>query len=157
MIVVILGIAFYFSMVRLMILQRRKRRAFETLQVMEEDGALSRLYLKIQNGMGDFYDIHVKPADGGADDADLPLVFNNQVLTPALLLPEGSYMIGFKVKIHEFPMGYVSGKGPFACLVQVRKGEDSILTSCAAGQRAVCAVRRNRYRKQRAAGPYTDP
>lgn len=122
-----LGIALYLSMMRLLILQRRKRRAYQALDRLVEEEILSNVYLKVHDGRGDFYDVHVTRNDEESS-AEIPLLFNNQVLTPALLLPEGDYTIRFKVKVHEFPTGYVSVKGLFTCNIRVLQGEDSILT-----------------------------
>lgn len=52
-------VLFFLSMIRLGYKQWRYKKSFEAIKSMRSDKILSKVYLKINNGYGDFYDVKV--------------------------------------------------------------------------------------------------
>lgn len=122
-IVVVLTIMFFISIGSLVYRQSKYKKAFKTIKSMRSSNELSKVYLRIDNGYGDFYDVAVS-ADGETWHKAL---FSEEVLTPSILLTPGQYKIKFSVKSRSVVSAYPSKKGAFYTEVTVEPFTDTMI------------------------------
>ena len=93
-VVAAMTILFFVSLGRLIYQQSRRKKAFNMIKDMRNNRDLSKVYLRMDNGYGDFYDVSV------STDGEMwhKAVFTEDLLTPAILLPPGKYELKFFVK-----------------------------------------------------------
>lgn len=120
-IVFVLWIAFCISMIRLHFVQKRKRAAFQQIQSIEHQEGVSRLYLEVEDALGEFIQVRLRDAETGKE---FPVIFNHKILTPAILLPEGKFLLDFQVKIRDDVTGWVKKAERRDCPVEVYLGRD---------------------------------
>ncbi|MGP1441277.1 MAG: hypothetical protein ACTTJ2_01470, partial [Anaerovoracaceae bacterium] len=99
------------------------KKAFKMIKSMENNNELSKVYLRIDNGYGDFYDVEVS-YDGETWHKAL---FSEKVLTPSILLPPGQYAIKFSVKSRSGVSAYHSKRGVFYTEVTVEPFIDTMI------------------------------
>ncbi len=82
---------------------------------MRNNNELSKVYLRIDNGYGDFYDVAF------SDDGKTwhKALFSEEVVTPSILLPPGQYEVRFSVRSRLGVLAYHSKKGVFYTEVTV--------------------------------------
>ena len=119
----VLTALFFLSMIRLAYKQWRYKRAFKTIKSMKNDKILSKIYLKINNGYGDFYDIKISE-DG---ETWTNALFSEERLTPSILVLPGTYRLQFSVKSRTGASAYYSKKGPFFAEINVKPFRDPML------------------------------
>lgn len=119
----VLTVLFFMSMLRLAYKQWRYKRAFKTIKSMKNDKILSKIYLKINNGYGDFYDIKISE-DG---ETWTNALFSEERLTPSILALPGIYRLQFSVKSRTGVSAYHSKKGPFFAEVKVEPFMNTML------------------------------
>ena len=122
-IVVVLTIMFFISIGSLVYRQSKYKKAFKTIKSMRSSNELSKVYLRIDNGYGDFYDVAVS-ADGETWHKAL---FSEEVLIPSILLTPGQYKIKFSVKSRSGVSAYPSKKGAFYTEVTVEPFMDTMI------------------------------
>ena len=120
---VVMTIMFYVSIGCLAYRQSKRKKAFKTIKSMRNNNELSKVYLRIDNGYGDFYDVMVS-TDGETWHKAL---FSEEVLTPSILLPQGQYKMKFSVKSHSGVSAYSSKKGAFYTEVIVEPFIDTMI------------------------------
>ena len=54
---VVMTILFYISVGRLVYQQSKRKKAFQMIKSMKNNSELSKVYLRIDHGYGDFYDV----------------------------------------------------------------------------------------------------
>lgn len=81
------------------------------------------MYLRIDNGYGNFYDVVV------SDDGKTwyRAFFSEEVLAPSILLPPGQYAMRFSVKSRSGVSAYHSKKGTFYTEVTVEPFIDTMI------------------------------
>jgi len=122
-IVVVMTIMFYISVGCLVYRQSKRKKAFKTIKSMRNNNELSKVYLRIDNGYGDFYDVVVS-ADGETWHRAL---FSEEVLRPSILLPPGQYIMKFSIKSRSGVSAYHSKKGTFYTEVTVEPFIDTMI------------------------------
>ena len=122
-IVVVMTIMFCISVGHLTYRQSKRKKAFKMIKSMENNNELSKVYLRIDNGYGDFYDVEVS-YDGETWHKAL---FSEEVLTPSILLPPGQYAIKFSVKSRSGVSAYHSKRGVFYTEVTVEPFIDTMI------------------------------
>ena len=122
-VVLVMTIMFFISIGCLAYRQSKRKKAFKMIKSMRNNNELSKVYLRIDNGYGDFYDVMVS-ADGETWHKAL---FSEEVLTPSILLPQGQYKIKFSVKSHSGVSAYHSKKGAFYTEVIVEPFIDTMI------------------------------
>ena len=122
-VVVVLTILFYISVGSLVYRQSKRKKAFKTIKNMKNNHELSKVYLRIDNGYGDFYDVAVS-SDGETWHKAL---FSEEVLTPSILLPPGQYTMKFSVKSRSGVFAYHNKKGAFYTEVTVEPFMDTMI------------------------------
>lgn len=90
-VVLVMTIMFFISMGRLVYKQSKRKKAFKMIKDMKNNRELSKVYLRIDNGYGDFYDVEVSP-DG---ENWYKALFSEEILTPSILVPPGKYEVKF--------------------------------------------------------------
>ena len=85
-VIVALSVLFYISVGILYYKNTKRRKAFNTIKSMKRDKELSKVYLRIDNGYGEFYDMSFS-ADG--DNWSSGVLFSDEFLTPSILMPPG--------------------------------------------------------------------
>ncbi|TCD54861.1 hypothetical protein EJ419_01850 [Alloscardovia theropitheci] len=125
-IIVILGIAFYINIIILFIKRYRKNRVTKLVQQVRNDAQTPQLFLQVHSGLGRFEDIAVFSEDEHGVRRDVPYMFNGKLLNPALILPEGDYIVSFTI-IDRDEVGYRSKTGPYEVRVHIEFGQDSVL------------------------------
>ncbi len=73
----------------------KRRKAFNTIKSMKRDKELSKVYLRIDNGYGEFYDMSFS-ADG--DSWSSGVLFSDEFLTPSIWCLRREYEIRFSIK-----------------------------------------------------------
>ena len=122
-IVVVMTIMFYISVGHLAYQKSKRKKAFKTIKSMRNNNELSKVYLRIDNGYGDFYDVEVSAGGETWHKA----IFSEEVLIPLILLPPGQYAIKFSVKSRSGFSAYHSKKGPFFTEVTIEPFIDTII------------------------------
>ncbi len=122
-VVVVLAIMSYISVGYTVYRQSKRKKAFKAIKSMRNNHELSKVYLRIDNGYGDFYDVSVS-ADGETWHKAL---FSEEVLTPSILLPPGQYTMKYSVKSRSGVLSYHSKKGVFYTEVTVEPFMDTII------------------------------
>lgn len=122
-VVAVMSVIFYVSLARLLYKRIRRHRAFKMLKSMENDGEVSKVYLRVDNGYGDFYDIVV------SDDGETwyRALLSDAVLTPSFSVPPGEYLVRFSIKSRSGISAYHSKKGVFQTVVVVEPSTDTTL------------------------------
>ncbi len=122
-VVAAMTILFFVSLGRLIYKQSRRKRAFNMIKDMRNNRDLSKVYLRMDNGYGDFYDVSVSM------DSEIwhRAVFTEDLLTPAILLPPGKYELKFFVKSRSGVSPYHSKKGAFHTEVIVEPFIDTMI------------------------------
>jgi len=120
---VVMTILFYISVGRLVYQQSKRKKAFRMIKSMKNNSELSKVYLRIDHGYGDFYDVAV------SDDGKTwhKALFSDEVLTPSILLPPGQYEVKFSVKSRSGISVYHSKKGVFYTEVTVEPFVDTMI------------------------------
>ena len=119
----ILTILFFISMIYLIYSQKKRKKLFKQIKIMKEDGILSKVYLRIDHGYGDFYD--VKVTMDGRQWYDAP--FSDEIMIPSLLLLPGYYQVQFSIKVRSGVSPYYKKKGPFCCELVVEDYKNTVL------------------------------
>ena len=114
---------FFLSMVRLGYKQWQYKKSFKAIKSMRSDRILSKIYLKINNGYGDFYDVKISTDGEKWDDA----YFSEERITPSILASEGIYKVQFSIKSRKGVSAYHSKKGPFFAEINVKPFRDTML------------------------------
>ncbi|MGP1543536.1 MAG: hypothetical protein ACTTIO_01030 [Candidatus Fimenecus sp.] len=114
-IIVVMTILFYISISRLAYKQYKRKKAFKFIKSMKNNNELSKVYLRIDNGYGNFYDVTV------SDDGETwyKALFSEEMLTPSILLLPGEYSVKFYVKSRPENSAYYNKKGAFYTEVKV--------------------------------------
>lgn len=120
-IIVVLWVAFCVSMIRLRFVEKRKRTAFQKIRSIEHAEGVSKLYLEVEDACGQFIQVKLRDAE---TDKDFPVLLNNKILTPAILLPEGKFLLDFQVKIRDDVTGWAKKLERKNCPVEVYLGRD---------------------------------
>ena len=122
-IVVVMAIMFYISVGFLIYRQSKYKNAFKIIKSMKHNNELSKVYLRIDNGYGNFYDVVV------SDDGETwyRAFFSEEVLAPSILLPPGQYAMRFSVKSRSGVSAYHSKKGTFYTEVTVEPFIDTMI------------------------------
>lgn len=119
----VLSILFFINVIRLWVEHTRREKAFRALKSMEHNRDLSKVYLKINNGYGDFYDVKLR--EDGSDWKNA--LFSGERIPPSILVLPGVYKLQFSVKTRDAVTGYHSKKGPFFAEMTVEPFRDTIL------------------------------
>ncbi|EHL16945.1 hypothetical protein [Peptoanaerobacter stomatis] len=120
---VVMTIMFYVSIGCLAYRQSKRKKAFKMIKSMRNNNELSKVYLRIDNGYGDFYDVAVS-SDGETWHKAL---FSEEVVAPSILLSPGQYTMKFSVKSRSVVSAYHSKKGVFYTEVTVEPFVDTII------------------------------
>lgn len=122
-IVVVMTIMFCISVGHLAYRQAKRKKAFKMIKSMKNNNELSKVYLRINNGYGDFYDVAVN------DDGETwhKALFSEEVLTPSILLPPGQHEMKFSIKSRSGVSAYHSKKGTFYAEVTVEPFIDTMI------------------------------
>lgn len=122
-IIVVMTILFYISVGRLVYQQYKRKKAFKTIKTMRNNNELSKVYFRIDNGYGDFYDVAF------TDDGKTwhKALFSEEVVTPSILLPPGQYEVRFSVRSRSGVLAYHSKKGVFYTEVTVEPFIDTTI------------------------------
>ena len=91
---------------------------------MKRDKELSKVYLRIDNGYGQFYDMSFS-VDG--ENWSSGVLFSDEFLTPSILMPPGEYKIRFSIKARSGIAAYYKKKGPFYTEVLVKPFTDTMI------------------------------
>jgi hypothetical protein len=91
---------------------------------MKRDKDLPKVYLRIDNGYGQFYDMSFS-ADG--ENWSSGVLFSDEFLTPSILMPPGEYKIRFSIKARPGISAYYKKKGPFYTEVLVKPFTDTMI------------------------------
>ena len=116
-------VLFFLSMIRLGYKQWRYKKSFEAIKSMRSDKILSKVYLKINNGYGDFYDVKVCYEGEKWVDA----YFSEERIRPAILVTPGVYNVQFSIKSRKSMSAYHSKKGPFFAEINVKPFRDTMI------------------------------
>lgn len=119
-----MSVLFFISLGFLFYKQTRRKRAFNMIKSMKRDKELSKVYLRIDNGYGDFYDMSFS-VDG--ENWSSGVLFSDEILTPSILMPPGEYEIKFSVKSRSGVTAYYKKKGPFYTEVVVKPFIDTMI------------------------------
>lgn len=122
-VVLVMTIMFFISMGRLVYKQSKRKKAFEMIKDMKNNRELSKVYLRIDNGYGDFYDVEVSP-DG---ENWYKALFSEEILTPSILVPPGKYEVKFFVNSRSGATAYRSRKGAFYTEILVEPFIDTMI------------------------------
>ena len=122
-IVVVMTIMFCISVGHLTYRQSKRKKAFKMIKSMENNNELSKVYLRIDNGYGDFYDVEVSP-DG---ENWYKALFSEEILTPSILVPPGKYEVKFFVNSRSGATAYRSRKGAFYTEILVEPFIDTMI------------------------------
>ena len=109
-VIVALSVLFYISVGILYYKNTKRRKVFNTIKSMKRDKELSKVYLRIDNGYGEFYDMSFS-ADG--DNWSSGVLFSDEFLTPSILIPPGEYEIRFSIKARSGIIGVLQEKRTF--------------------------------------------
>lgn len=120
---VVMTIMFYISLGHLLYKYSKHKKAFNNIKSMRNNSELSKVYLRIDNGYGNFYDVVVS-TDG---EMWYKAIFSEDILTPSILLPPGQYEIKFFVKSRSEVSSYYSKKGAFYTKVIVEPFIDTMI------------------------------
>lgn len=123
-VIVALSVLFYISVGILHYKNTKRRKAFNTIKSMKRDKELPKVYLRIDNGYGQFYDISFS-ADG--ENWSSGVLFSDEFLTPSILMPPGEYKIRFSIKARPGISAYYKKKGPFYTEVLVKPFTDTMI------------------------------
>ncbi len=121
---VVMSVFFFISMIILYLREAKRKKAFKMIKTMKHNKDLSKVYLRIDNGYGDFNDMSFS-LDGETWSSGV--LFSDEILTPSILLPPGEYDIKFSVKARSGTTVYYKKKGPFYTKVTVKPFIDTIL------------------------------
>ena len=121
---VVMSVFFFISMIILYLREAKRKKAFKMIKTMKHDRDLSKVYLRIDNGYGEFNDMSFS-LDGETWSSGV--LFSDEILTPSILLPPGEYDIKFSVKARSGTTVYYKKKGPFYTKVTVKPFIDTIL------------------------------
>ena len=121
---VVMSVFFFISMIILYLREAKRKKAFKMIKTMKHDRDLSKVYLRIDNGYGEFNDMSFS-LDGETWSSGV--LFSDEILTPSILLPPGEYDIKFSVKARSGTTVYHKKKGPFYTKVTVKPFIDTIL------------------------------
>ena len=110
-------------MIRLGYKQWQYKKSFKAIKSMRSDRILSKIYLKINNGYGDFYDVKISTDGEKWDDA----YFSEERITPSILATAGIYKVQFSIKSRKGVSAYHSKKGPFFAEINVKPFRDTML------------------------------
>ena len=102
---------------------RQYKKSFKAIKSMRSDRILSKIYLKINNGYGDFYDVKISTDGEKWDDA----YFSEERITPSILASAGIYKVQFSIKSRKGVSAYHSKKGPFFAEINVKPFRDTML------------------------------
>ena len=119
-----MSVLFFISLGFLFYKQTRRKRAFNMIKSMKRDKELSKVYLRIDNGYGDFYDMSFS-VDG--ENWSSGVLFSDEILTPSILMPHGEYEIKFSIKARSGVTAYYKKKGPFYTEVIVKPFTDTMI------------------------------
>ena len=122
-VVLVMTIMFFISMGRLVYKQSKSKKAFKMIKALKNNRELSKVYLRIDNGYGDFYDVEVSP-DG---ENWYKALFSEEILTPSILVPPGKYEVKFFVKSRSGVSPYHSKKGAFYTEILVEPFIDTMI------------------------------
>ena len=123
-VIVALSVLFYISVIILYLREAKRKKAFKMIKTMKHNKDLSKVYLRIDNGYGEFNDMSFS-LDGETWSSGV--LFSDEILTPSILLPPGEYDIKFSVKARSGTTVYYKKKGPFYTKVTVKPFIDTIL------------------------------
>ena len=121
---VVMSVFFFISMIILYLRVAKRKKAFKMIKTMKHNKDLSKVYLRIDNGYGEFNDMSFS-LDGETWSSGV--LFSDEILTPSILLPPGEYDIKFSVKARSGTTVYYKKKGPFYTKVTVKPFIDTIL------------------------------
>ena len=121
---VVMSVFFFISMIILYLRVAKRKKAFKMIKTMKHNKDLSKVYLRIDNGYGEFNDMSFS-LDGETWSSGV--LFSDEILTPSILLPPGEYDITFSVKARSGTTVYYKKKGPFYTKVTVKPFIDTIL------------------------------
>ena len=120
---VVMSVFFFISMIILYLRVAKRKKAFKMIKTMKHNKDLSKVYLRINNGYGNFYDVVVS-TDG---EMWYKAIFSEDILTSSILLPPGQYEIKFFVKSRSEVSSYYSKKGAFYTKVIVEPFIDTMI------------------------------
>ena len=121
---VVMSVFFFISMIILYLRVAKRKKAFKMIKTIKHNKDLSKVYLRIDNGYGEFNDMSFS-LDGETWSSGV--LFSDEILTPSILLPPGEYDIKFSVKARSGTTVYYKKKGPFYTKVTVKPFIDTIL------------------------------
>ena len=119
-----MSVLFFISLGFLFYKQNKRKKAFKTIKTMKHSRELSKVYLQIDNGYGEFNDMSFS-IDG--DNWSSGVLFSDEILTPSILLPPGEYEIKFSIKARSGTTAYYKKKGPFYTKVTVKPSIDTMI------------------------------
>ena len=122
--IVAMSVLFYISVGILYYQHTKRKKAFNTIKTMKRNKELSKVYLRIDNGYGQFYDMSFS-ADG--ENWSSGVLFSDEFLTPSILMPPGEYKIRFSIKARSGIAAYYKKKGPFYTEVLVKPFTDTMI------------------------------
>lgn len=119
-----MSILFFISLGFLYYKQTKRKKAFNMIKTMKHDKELSKVYLRIDNGYGDFYNMSFS-VDG--ENWSSGVLFSDEFLTPSILMPPGEYEIKFSIKSRSGATAYYKKKGPFYTEIVVKPFIDTTI------------------------------
>ena len=119
-----MSILFFISLGFLYYKQTKRKKAFNMIKTMKHDKELSKVYLRIDNGYGDFYNMSFS-VDG--ENWSSGVLFSDEFLTPSILMPPGEYEIKFSIKSSSGATAYYKKKVPFYTEIVVKPFIDTMI------------------------------
>ena len=119
-----MSILFFISLGFLYYKQTKRKKAFNMIKTMKHDKELSKVYLRIDNGYGDFYNMSFS-VDG--ENWSSGVLFSDEFLTPSILMPPGEYEIKFSIKSRSGATAYYKKKGSFYTEIVVKPFIDTMI------------------------------
>ncbi len=122
-VIVVMAIMFYISVGAVLYRRSKYKKAFEMIKSMKNNKELSKVYLRIDNGCGEFYDVEV------SEDGQMwhQALFSDELLTPSILLLPGQYEVRFSVKSRSGVLAHHTKKGIFHTEVTVEPFTDTMI------------------------------